>query len=106
MTDRKYIVGWLKLRPGKRAEFAAEYRKGAEATRREPGCVFYDYGLSDTDPDAMIIMECFASEDAHAAHLQTPHFRAVWAAIERLGLEGNFEDVWSGNSKPSSVRFE
>ena len=104
-VPKKYVMGWLKLRPGKRAEFVEAYQRGAEATRREEGCVFYDYGLSDSDPDAVIIMECFASEEAHAAHLKTPHFQAVWAAFERLGAEGKFEDIWSDNGKASSVRF-
>ena len=103
--SKKYIMGWLKLRPGKRGEFVEVYQRGAEATRREAGCVFYDYGLSNTDPDSMIIMECFANDGAHAAHLKTPHFKAVWAAVERLCLEGKFEDVWSDNAKLSSVRF-
>ena len=104
-VPKKYILGWLRLRPGMRAAFVAEYRRGAEATRREPGCVFYDYGLSDADPDVMIIMECFASEEAHAAHLKTPHFQAVWAAFERMGVDGRFEDIWSATGKPSAVTF-
>lgn len=102
---KKYIMGWLHFRPGKREEFVAIYREGAEATRKEPGCVFYEYGLSETDPDAMIIMECFASEEAHAEHLQQPHFKKVWAAFERLGASGKFEDIWADTGKPSSVAF-
>jgi quinol monooxygenase YgiN len=104
-VPKKYIMGWLKLRPGKRAEFIEAYSRGAAATREEEGCVFYDYGISTVDPDTMMIMECFVSEEAHAAHLQTPHFKAVWAAFERLGLEGDFEDIWADTGKPSSVRF-
>jgi len=105
-VPRKYVMGWLTLRPGRRAEFLEHYRQGAEATRREPGCVFYDCGASPTDPDAMVIMECFVSEADHAAHLKTPHFKAVWAAFERLGVSGAFEDIWSADSKPSAVRFD
>jgi len=103
--QKKYVMGWVRLKPGMRDAFLKEYQIGAEATRREAGCVFYDYGISSTDPDLAIIMECFASEEAHAAHLQTPHFKAVWAAFERLGARGDFEDVWSDNTKQSSVRF-
>lgn len=103
--SKKYIVGWLRFRAGARDEFIDIYREGAEATRKEPGCVFYDYGLSHTDPDTMLIMECFRSEEAHAEHLKTPHFQKVWAAFERLGVSGDFEDIWADTGKPSSVRF-
>ncbi len=68
-VPRKYIMGWLRFRPGKREEFLVIYQRGAEATRKEPGCVFYDYGVSPTDPDLMYLLECFASEEAHAEHL-------------------------------------
>jgi quinol monooxygenase YgiN len=105
-VPRKYVMGWLKLKPGMRAAFIEEYARGVAATRREPGCIFYDYGISPVDPDAMIIMECFASEAAHAAHLATPHFKAVWRAFERLGVSGTFQDIWSDSFKPSAVRFD
>jgi quinol monooxygenase YgiN len=105
-VPRKYIMGWLTLKPGMRAAFLEEYAIGAAATRQEAGCVFYDYAVSPTDPDAMVIMECFASEAAHAVHLETPHFKAVRAAFERLGVSGTFEDIWSADSKSSAVRFD
>jgi quinol monooxygenase YgiN len=98
-------MGWLKMRPGKREEFVKVYQAGAEATRKEPGCVFYDYGLSATDPDMMTIMECFESEESHAVHLKRPHFRATWEKFEQTGVSGDFWDVWSDEAKPSSVRF-
>jgi quinol monooxygenase YgiN len=105
-VPRKYVMGWLKLKPGMRAEFLDHYAVGAEATRREPGCVFYDYAVSPGDPDAMVLMECFASEADHAAHLETPHFKAVWRAFESLGVSGTFQDIWSDSFKPSAVRFD
>ena len=103
--QKKYIMGWLKLKPGNRDAFVAEYQKGALATRQEPGCVFYDFALSPEDPDTVLIMECFASEPAHAEHLTTPHFKAVWVAFQKLGAEGHFEDIWSNTFKASAVRF-
>jgi len=103
--QKKYVMGWLKLKPGKRDAFVAEYQKGALATRREPGCVFYDFALSSEDTDTVLIMECFANEDAHASHLKQPHFKAVWAAFQKFGAEGRFEDIWSNTFKPSSVRL-
>jgi quinol monooxygenase YgiN len=105
MTKRKYVMGWLKLKPGQRDAFVREYAKGADATRKEQGCVFYDYALSAEDPDTVLIMECFESEEMHAAHLKQPHFKAVWAAFERLGAKGNFIDMWSDEAKPSAVEF-
>jgi quinol monooxygenase YgiN len=104
-AKRKYVMGWLKMKPGKRDAFLEEYAKGAAATRREAGCVFYDYAASTEDADTVLIMECFESEAAHAAHLQQPHFKAVWAAFEKFGASGNFLDMWSDEAKPSSVEF-
>jgi quinol monooxygenase YgiN len=105
MTKRKYVMGWLKMKPGMRDAFLQEYAKGAIATRNEPGCVFYDYARSVEDPDTVLIMECFEGEEAHAAHLQQPHFKAVWAAFEKHGAAGDFIDMWSDEAKPSSVKF-
>jgi len=105
VETRKYIMGWLRFRPGQRETFLPIYQCGAEATRKEPGCIFYDFGISPTDPDLMLIMECFASEAAHAAHLETEHFREVWAAFERLGVAGDFQDIWAADFKASDVRF-
>jgi len=103
--QKKYVMGWLKMKPGQRDAFVAEYAKGAASTRKEPGCVFYDYALSAEDPDTVLIMECFAGEPAHAEHLKQPHFKAVWAALEKYGAEGKFEDIWSSTFKQSAVRF-
>ena len=34
--QKKYVMGWLKMKPGQRDAFVAEYAKGAAATRKEP----------------------------------------------------------------------
>ena len=48
-----------------------------QATRAEPGCLFFDWSRSADDPNEWVLIEGFADEDAGAAHVQTPHFAAA-----------------------------
>ena len=76
---KKYIVGWLTFRPGKRDEYFAGAQPFIEASQAEEGCLFYEHSPHPYIPDLVLIMECFKDEEAHAAHLKTPHFLEVAA---------------------------
>lgn len=47
-----------------------------EATRAEPGNLFFDWSRSVEDPTRFTLLEAFADEAAGAAHVQSDHFRA------------------------------
>ncbi len=46
-----------------------------EATRAEPGCLWFDWSRSVDDPTEYVLVEAFRDEDAGAAHVRSPHFR-------------------------------
>ena len=45
-----------------------------EATRSEPGCLWFEWSRSVTDPDEYVLVEAFRDDEAGAAHVQTEHF--------------------------------
>jgi len=72
-------VGTLGVIPGKRDELVAHL------TRRSPllaelGCLLYEVGVSDDDPDTVFVVELWTSAEAHQASLQRP---AVRESIEQ-----------------------
>ena len=48
-----------------------------EATRAEPGNLWFDWSRSLDDPAEFVLVEAFADSDAGAAHVQSDHFRAA-----------------------------
>ena len=106
MDGRKYIVGWLKLKPGRREAVLAIARAYVEACRREPGCLFFEMVPSLDDPDGLVIAECFADAAAHATHLETLGFASFWNVLNREGVSGRFENIIAGQVTPDGARFD
>jgi quinol monooxygenase YgiN len=46
-----------------------------EATRKEPGCLWFDWSRSLDDPNEYVLVEAFRDDAAGAAHVQSEHFR-------------------------------
>jgi len=55
-------------------QIAAEF---TEATRAEPGCLWFDWSRSVADPEEYVLVEAFRDGDAGAAHVQSAHFKAA-----------------------------
>jgi quinol monooxygenase YgiN len=53
-------------------EIAAEF---TEATRSEPGCLWFDWSRSLADPTEYVLVEAFRDQAAGAAHVQSAHFK-------------------------------
>jgi quinol monooxygenase YgiN len=52
-------------------EITAEF---TEATRAEPGCLWFDWSRSVSDPAEYVLVEAFRDDAAGAAHVQSDHF--------------------------------
>ncbi|GHE89072.1 antibiotic biosynthesis monooxygenase [Amycolatopsis deserti] len=52
-------------------------REFTEATRAEPGCLWFDWSRSVDDPAEYVLVEAFADADAGARHVRSAHFRAA-----------------------------
>jgi quinol monooxygenase YgiN len=53
-------------------QIAAEF---TEATRSEPGCLWFDWSRSLADPNEYVLVEAFRDDAASAAHVQSDHFK-------------------------------
>ena len=53
-------------------QIAAEF---TEATRNEPGCLWFDWSRSVADPDEYVLVEAFRDGEAGGAHVNSAHFK-------------------------------
>ena len=70
-----FITAKFRVKP----EFAEEWpeisRDFTEATRAEPGCLWYDWSRSLDDPTEYVLVEAFRDDDAAREHVTADHFR-------------------------------
>jgi len=72
-----FITARFRIRPEDADRWPEISRSFTEATRAEPGCLWFDWSRSIEDPAEYVLVEAFADGDAGAAHVQTDHFRAA-----------------------------
>ena len=48
-----------------------------QATRGEPGCLWFDWSRSVEDPNEYVLIEAFRDDTAGAAHVQSDHFKTA-----------------------------
>jgi quinol monooxygenase YgiN len=80
----KFITGWLTCLPGARDEFLSLMQAPAELTRREEGCVFFEFHPHADHPDMVILIEGFRDAEAHEAHRHTAHMTVLQTELRRL----------------------
>ena len=56
-------------------------RSFTEATRAEPGNLWFDWSRSVDDPNEYVLVEAFRDGDAGAAHVQADHFERARAEL-------------------------
>jgi quinol monooxygenase YgiN len=73
-----------------------------EATRAEPGCLWFEWSRSVDDPAEYVLVEAFQDGAAGGAHVQSDHFRTARRELPPHLVETprivNFEvpqDDWS-----------
>jgi quinol monooxygenase YgiN len=72
-----FITAKFRIRPDDADTWPEISRSFTEATRAEPGCLWFDWSRSLDDPDEYVLVEAFADEDAGAAHVGSDHFQAA-----------------------------
>ena len=72
-----FITAKFQIQPEHADAWPQISRGFTEATRAEPGCLWFDWSRSIEDPAEYVLVEAFADGDAGAAHVQTDHFRAA-----------------------------
>ena len=102
---RKFIIGWFRCRPGKRDELMSLAMSYAANCRQEEGCLFFEMNPCLEDSDSVSVVECFSSEEAHAAHLETAHAQTFFAEIPRLCQDGKFHHIFPARVISESPTF-
>ncbi|MCG8927927.1 putative quinol monooxygenase [Lentzea sp. CC55] len=62
-------------------------RSFTEATRAEPGCLWFDWSRSLDDPNEYVLVEAFRDGDAGGAHVRSEHFRTAQEELPRYLAE-------------------
>ncbi|WP_243061894.1 putative quinol monooxygenase [Humibacter sp. RRB41] len=81
-------AGSLGTVPGKRDELVRHLTQHSD-TLREIGCLAYEVGVNDDEPDTVFVIELWESAAAHQASLTRPEVQASIAAARPL-LSGTF----------------
>ena len=81
-------AGTLGTLPGKRDELVARLTQRNDALRAH-GCMTYEVGTNDQQPDTVFVVEVWESAEAHQSSLQQPEVVAAIAAARPL-LSGEF----------------
>ncbi|PZU37593.1 MAG: antibiotic biosynthesis monooxygenase [Microbacterium sp.] len=69
-------VGTLGVRPGRRDDVVAILTR-PNPQLNEAGCLLYEVGISDDEPDTVFVAELWTSAEAHRASLQLDSVRAA-----------------------------
>jgi len=70
-----FIAAKFRVRPADADAWPEIVRPFTEATRAEPGCLWFEWSRSVEDPDEYVLVEAFPNEDAGDAHVTSAHFR-------------------------------
>jgi quinol monooxygenase YgiN len=69
-----FITAKFRVRPESADTWPQITAEFTEATRAEPGCLWFDWSRSLDDANEYVLVEAF-QDDAGAAHVQSDHFR-------------------------------
>lgn len=71
-----FIVVKFQVRPESASDFMKLVTPFTEATRAEPGNLWFDWSRSVENPNEFILVEAFLDDDAAGAHVGSDHFKA------------------------------
>jgi quinol monooxygenase YgiN len=78
------IAGKVAVRPDRRDEAVRVALAMADATRKEAGCIAYQFSADLADPNTVFIFEEWENAEVLARHFQTEHLRAFRAELPGL----------------------
>jgi quinol monooxygenase YgiN len=76
-----FITAKFSVRPADADAWPEITRSFTEATRSEPGCLWFDWSRSLDDRNEYVLVEAFRDGDAGAAHVRSEHFLAAQASL-------------------------
>ena len=104
-----FITAKFTIKPEHADEWPAIARSFTEATRAEPGNLWFDWSRSVDDANEYVLVEAF-EDDAAEAHVTSPHFRQAQEELPRYLQETprivNFQVPGAGWSELGELRVE
>ncbi len=70
-----FITAKFRVRPEHADRWPDISREFTDATRSEPGNLWFQWSRSVEDPTEYVLVEAFRDEEAGGAHVQSAHFR-------------------------------
>lgn len=70
-----FIVVKFEVREAHREQWPTLTKAFTDATRAEPGNLWFDWSRSLDDPNEYVLVEAFRDPEAGAAHVKSDHFR-------------------------------
>ena len=70
-----FITAKFKIKPEHADQWPQISAEFTEATRSEPGCLWFDWFRSVDDPTEYAVNEAFRDSDGGVAHVQSEHFK-------------------------------
>ena len=103
----KFVIGWLKVKPGKRDEFIdLVHPYSATTIALEEGIEILEFHPASTDPDMVIVIEKYRTPEVHDLHHKTEHFERMWAQVQRLCVAARFENIFADRVEPDLISFK
>jgi quinol monooxygenase YgiN len=78
-----FITAKVQVRPDDADNWPEIARAFTEATRAEPGCLWFDWSRSVDDPAEYVLVEAFRDGGAGAAHVQSEHFKTAQRTLPK-----------------------
>jgi quinol monooxygenase YgiN len=82
-----FITAKFRVRPEYADQWPDITREFTDATRAEPGNLWFDWSRSLDDSSEYVLVEAFRDEDAGGAHVQSAHFEHAIATLPRYLVE-------------------
>ena len=76
-----FITAKFPVKPEHADDWPELSRAFTEATRAEPGCLWFEWSRSLDDPTVFVLVEAFRDGDAGGAHVSSAHFAAATAEL-------------------------
>ena len=78
-----FITAKFVVKPEHADDWPQISRAFTEATRAEPGCLWFEWSRSLDDPNEYVLVEAFRDGAAGGEHVQSDHFRQAQAELPR-----------------------
>ena len=82
-----FITAKFQVLPEHADQWAEITKTFTDATRAEPGNLWFDWSRSLDDPTEYVLVEAFRDGDAGAAHVQSDHFKAAITTLPAYLVE-------------------